>query len=83
MGLFSEELIFGGAYYSKEFCISKWVGIDSRTSSSRKQTPSGSSIAVGLRVREVSAYERLKNIKHHGGYSVAVMSSNQCLRLVL
>ena len=25
LGLFSGELIFGGAYYWKEFCISKWV----------------------------------------------------------
>ena len=24
-GLISGELIFGGAYYRKEFCISKWV----------------------------------------------------------
>ena len=28
LGLFSGELIFGGAYYWKEFCISKWVGHD-------------------------------------------------------
>ena len=25
LGLFSGELIFGGAYYWKEFCVSKWV----------------------------------------------------------
>ena len=25
LGLFSGELIFGRAYYWKEFCISKWV----------------------------------------------------------
>ena len=25
LGLFSGELIFGGACYQKEFCISKWV----------------------------------------------------------
>ena len=28
LGLFSGELIFRGAYYWKEFCISKWVGLD-------------------------------------------------------
>ena len=27
LGLFSGELIFGGAYYWKEFCILKWVGL--------------------------------------------------------
>ena len=26
--LFSRELIFGGAYYWKEFCASKWVALD-------------------------------------------------------
>ena len=26
LGLFSGDRIFGGAYYWKEFCISKWVG---------------------------------------------------------
>ena len=28
LGLFLGELIFGGAYYWKEFCVSKWVGLD-------------------------------------------------------
>ena len=34
LGLFSGELIFGGAfvYYWKEFCISKWVGLDNKNS---------------------------------------------------
>ena len=27
MGLFSRELIFGGAYYRRELCSSKWVGL--------------------------------------------------------
>ena len=30
MGLFSGELIFGGAYYWKEICVSKWVGLDNK-----------------------------------------------------
>ena len=30
LGLFSGELIFGGAYYWKEFCVSKWVGLDKK-----------------------------------------------------
>ena len=34
MGLpvYSGELIFGGAYYWKEFCTSKWVGLDNKNS---------------------------------------------------
>ena len=30
LGLFSGELIFGGTYYWKEFCISKWAGLDNK-----------------------------------------------------
>ena len=30
LGLFSGELIFGGAYYWKEFCVSKRVGLDNK-----------------------------------------------------
>ena len=30
MGLFSGELIFGGAYYWTEFCVLKWVGLDNK-----------------------------------------------------
>ena len=33
LGLFSVELIFGGAYYWKEFCVSKLVGLDNKSSS--------------------------------------------------
>ena len=32
LGLFSGELIFGGAYYWKEFCVSKRVWLDNRNS---------------------------------------------------
>ena len=32
LGLFSGELIFRGAYYWKEFCVSKWVGLDNKNS---------------------------------------------------
>ena len=28
LGIFLGELIFGGAYYLKEFCASNWVGLD-------------------------------------------------------
>ena len=33
LGLFSGELIFGGAYYWKEFCVSKWVRFDKKKNS--------------------------------------------------
>ena len=32
MGLFSGKLIFGGAYFWKEFCFSKWVLFDNKNS---------------------------------------------------
>ena len=32
LDLFLGELIFGGAYYWKEFCISKWVGLHHKNS---------------------------------------------------
>ena len=32
VGVFSGGLIFGGAYYWKEFCVSKWVGLDNKNS---------------------------------------------------
>ena len=30
LGLFAGELIFGGASYWKEFCLSKWVRLDNK-----------------------------------------------------
>ena len=32
MGLFSGEIIFGGAFYGREFCVSKWVQLDNKNS---------------------------------------------------
>ena len=32
LGLFSGELIFGGAYYWKEFWVSKWIGCGNKNS---------------------------------------------------
>ena len=34
LGLFSGELIFGGACYRKEFCVSKWVWFVNKNSNS-------------------------------------------------
>ena len=33
LGLFSEELIVGETYFWKEFCVSKWFGLDNKTAS--------------------------------------------------
>ena len=30
VGLFSGELFFGGAYYWREFSVSKWAGLDNK-----------------------------------------------------
>ena len=35
LGLFLGELIFGGAYYWKEFCVSKWVALDTKAASTK------------------------------------------------
>ena len=32
LGLFLGDLIFGGAYNWKGFCVSKWVGLDNKNS---------------------------------------------------
>ena len=32
LGLFSGEPIFGGSNHWKEFCVSKWVGLDNKNS---------------------------------------------------
>ena len=32
LGFFSGEIIFGGACYWREFCVSKWVGLDNKNS---------------------------------------------------
>ena len=34
---FLGELVFGGAYYWKEFCVSKWVGLTMKTASTNSQ----------------------------------------------
>ena len=52
MGLFSGELIFGGAYYWKEFCVSKLVGLVNKNSLKQHEnslkTASTSSLYYGL-----------------------------------
>ena len=38
MGLFSGELMFGGACYWREFCISQWVVLDNKIALNTKVT---------------------------------------------
>ena len=44
LGLFPGKFIFGGAYYRKEFCISKWVGLDNKNSLKQLKTASTNSL---------------------------------------
>ena len=43
LGLFFGQLIFGGAYYWKEFCVSKWVGLNNKNSLKQHKTVSTNS----------------------------------------
>ena len=68
MGLFSGELIFGGAYYWREFCVSKWVGLDNKNSlkhyeNSLKQLKTASTNSPWAYIRKgllLEGYLRLK-----------------------
>ena len=56
-GLFLGELIFRGAYYWKEFCISKWVRLDNKNSlkhyeNSLKQLKTASANSPWAYIRE-------------------------------
>ena len=57
LGLFSGDLIFGGAYYWKEFCVSKWVGLNNKNSqkhydNSQKQLKTANSNSPWAYLRE-------------------------------
>ena len=56
-GLFSGELIFGGAYYWKEFCISKWVGLVNTAKTLRKQLKQLSPTVHGLIIGRIFVSE--------------------------
>ena len=49
LGLFSGELIFGGDYYWKEFCVSKRVGLDNKNSIKclKRLTPTAHGLIFG------------------------------------
>ena len=64
LGLFSGELIFGGAccWNRKEFCVSKWVGLDHKNSlkhyeSSLKQLKTAKSNSPWVYIREGLLWE--------------------------
>ena len=49
LGIFSEELSFGGAYYWREFSVSKWVG---QPKSLRKQPKTTNTNSPWVYIRE-------------------------------
>ena len=71
LGLFSGELIFGGAYYWKEFCDSKWVGLDNKNSlkhheDSLKQLKTASTNRPWAYIREGLLSEGIWRLKFGG-----------------
>ena len=57
MVLFSGELIFGEAYYWREFCVSKWVGLDNKNSSKHYDISLKQLKLRGLIIRRIFASE--------------------------
>ena len=47
LDLFSGELIFGGAYYWEEFCVSKWVVLDNKTASTNSPWAYSAGLIIG------------------------------------
>ena len=72
VGLFSGELIFGGAYYWKEFCVSKWVGLDNKNGlkhyeNSLKQLKTASTKSLWAYIREALLSEGFLRLRFGGG----------------
>ena len=61
LGLFSGELIFGGAYNWKEFCVSKWVGIDNKNCLKHYENSFKQLALTGYGLIFGSAYNRKDN----------------------
>ena len=64
LGLFSGKLIFGGAYYWKEFCVSKLVGLDNKNS--LKQLKTASTNSPWVYIREGSQSEGFLRLRFGG-----------------
>ena len=57
VGLFLGEFTFGGAYYWREFCVSKWAGLDNKNSSNTKITELKQQTVHGHTFGRISASE--------------------------
>ena len=71
LGLFSGGLIFGGAYYWKEFFVSKWVGLDNKNSLKRyenslKQLKTASTNSPWAYIREGLVSEGFLRLRFGG-----------------
>ena len=72
LGLFS-ELICGGAYYWKEFCVSKWVGLDNNSlkhyekKSSLTELKTASTDSPWAYIRECLLSEGILRLRLGGG----------------
>ena len=74
LGLFSGELIFGGAYYWKKFCVSKWVGLDNKKSlkqyeNSLKQLKTAIANTPWAYIRKGLLVEGLLHLRFEGLFS--------------
>ena len=58
LGLFSGEFIFGGAYYWKEVCISKWVGLVNKNSLKHYENSQKQLALTGYGLKFERAYYR-------------------------
>ena len=72
LGLLSGEFIFGGAYYWKEFCVSKGVGLDSKNSlkyedNSLKQLETAGTNSPRAYIREGLLSQGFLRVRFGGG----------------
>ena len=71
LGLFSGQLIFGGAYYWKEFCVSKLLGLNNKNSlkdyeNSLKQLKTASTNSPWAYIREGLLWEGYLRLRFRG-----------------
>ena len=69
LGLFYGELIFGGAYYWKEFCVSKWVGLDNKKAwNITKRAKTASTNSPWAYIRKGLLSEGFLGLRFGGGF---------------
>ena len=71
LALFSGELVFGRAYYRKEFCVLQWVGLDNKNypkhyENSLKQLQTASTVHGLHDIRESLLSEGLLHLRSGG-----------------